>query len=319
MRVLLAQPRGFCAGVAVAIDALERALQLFGSPVYAFHEIVHNREVVTDFTRRGVRFVDDLSDVPKESTLVFSAHGVSPAVRAQASRLGLRVVDATCPLVMKVHDQARRLARSGYTVVFIGHAGHDETVGVVGEAPDRIRVVESLDDINALVADPAAAMAYLTQTTLSVDDARRMIERLTERFPGIVGPSRDDICYATKNRQTAVRALAKESQVAVIVGSRNSSNSQRLVEVASSQGTTAHLVDGPEDLRPEWFEGVSTIAVSAGASVPESVIRATVAALTGGAGGEVDERRFAEESMSFRVPISVRAVAGTSDSVSAAR
>ena len=306
MRILLAQPRGFCAGVAMAVDALSRALEVFGSPLYAFHQIVHNRDVVADFTGRGVRFVDRLEEVPRGAAVVFSAHGVSPGVRAQAARLGLRVIDATCPLVMKVHEEARRFARKGYTIIFIGHPGHDETIGVVGEAPDRIRVVETLDDVNALTFDASSRLAYLTQTTLSVDDTRRLIEALEHRFPGIVGPAREDICYATQNRQAAIGALAAQADVAIVVGSRNSSNSQRLVEIASSRGARAHLVDGPEDLRAEWFTGAATVVVSAGASAPESVTRATVNVLAGRASAEVHEQRFAEETMIFQAPASVR-------------
>ena len=306
MRILLAQPRGFCAGVAMAVDALDRALDAFGHPLYAFHQIVHNREVVANFAERGVRFVDRLEEVPRGATVVFSAHGVSPCVRAQAARLGLRVVDATCPLVMKVHEEARRFARKGYTIVFIGHPGHDETVGLVGEAAGRIRVVETMDDVDALTLEPSTKLAYLTQTTLSVDDTRRMIEALGHRFPGIVGPAREDICYATQNRQAAIGALAAQADVAIVVGSRNSSNSQRLVEIASSRGARAHLVDGPEDLRTEWFTGAATVVVSAGASAPESVTRATVNVLAGRASAEVHERRFAEETMIFQAPAPLR-------------
>lgn len=306
MRILLAQPRGFCAGVQMAITALNRAIDLFGEPIYAFHQIVHNTSVVRGFEQRGVRFVDDLALVPRGATIVFSAHGVSPAVRAQAAQLSLRVVDATCPLVDKVHAEARRFAIQGYTVVFVGHPAHDETVGVLGEAPDQIVVVESEDDVMALSIPDPSRVAYLTQTTLGVEDAARIVAALQDRFPHIQGPASEDICYATQNRQTAVRSVARDADVVVVVGSANSSNSQRLVDLAASRGVPAHLVDGPLDLRPEWFEGASTVAFTSGASVPEPVFAAVVASLGQDDDTRVEQRGLAEPATTFRLPLLVR-------------
>jgi 4-hydroxy-3-methylbut-2-enyl diphosphate reductase len=306
MRIVLAQPRGFCAGVEMAVTAVERALHLYGTPLYAFHEVVHNVTIVADFKRRGVRFVDDLDEVPHGAVVVFSAHGVSPAVRATAAQRNLVVVDATCPLVSKVHAEARRFARDGFTVVFIGHPGHDEAVGLIGEAPDHIVLVETLADVETVAVRDPRRVAYLTQTTLGVDDTRRIVAALERRFPGIVGPAHDDICYATQNRQTAIRALARESPVTVILGSRHSSNSQRLREVAADAGASAHLVDGPDDLRDQWFAGISTVAVTAGASVPESLVQATVAAIAHRYDAHVDEHGAVEETMHFSLPLPVR-------------
>ncbi len=306
MRVLLAQPSGFCAGVEMAVATVDRALELFGEPLYAFHQIVHNQVVVADLTRRGVRFVNDIADIPRGAAVVFSAHGVSPDVRAHASELGLRVVDATCPLVTKVHVEARRYARAGYTIVLIGHAGHDETVGVMGEAPEHVCLVETLDDAERLLVPDPSRVAYLTQTTLGVVDTRLIVQALKRRFPGIVGPPRQDICYATENRQVAVRDLAVEADVVLVVGSGNSSNSRRLVEVAANQGVPALLVEGPDALRAEWLEGASTIVVTAGASVPDSLVKSTVAVLVTSYGADVEERRVADESVFFPLPLPVR-------------
>jgi 4-hydroxy-3-methylbut-2-enyl diphosphate reductase len=291
----------------MAILAVERALDLYGAPLYAFHQIVHNRSVITDFERRGVRFVADIADVPEAANVVFSAHGVSPEVRSKAAERHLHVVDATCPLVNKVHVEARRFARQGFTIVLIGHAGHDETVGLLGEAPDNIRLVETPADVHALSVPNPLRVAYVTQTTLSIDDAQLIIDALKRRFPTIVGPPREDICYATQNRQRAFRVLTGEAEVAMVIGSCNSSNSQRLAEVANGRGVPAHLVDGPEDLRPEWFEGISTVALTAGASVPEMLVQATVAALAEKYQARMEEHRTTEESMHFSVPILVRA------------
>jgi 4-hydroxy-3-methylbut-2-enyl diphosphate reductase len=290
----------------MAVAALDRAITLFGEPVYAFHEIVHNTFIVEGFTRRGVRFVDDLASVPRGATIVFSAHGVSPAIRTEAKRLDLRVVDATCPLVNKVHAEATRFASRGYTIVFIGHAAHDETIGVLGEAPGQITLIESVDDVAWLSIPNPSRVAYLTQTTLGVEDAARIIAALRERFPQIEGPASEDICYATQNRQTAARAIAGDADVVVVVGSASSSNSRRLVEVAANRGAQAHLVDGPRDLRPEWFEGAGTIGLTSGASVPESLFAAVVASITHGGHARVEERGLPEETTTFRLPIPVR-------------
>jgi 4-hydroxy-3-methylbut-2-enyl diphosphate reductase len=267
---------------------------------------VHNTTIVADFKRRGVRFVDDLTDVPIGAVVVFSAHGVSPDVRARAAERNLIVVDATCPLVSKVHAEARRFVKDGFSVVFIGHAGHDEAVGLMGEAPEAIILVETLEDAERITVPNPEKVAYLTQTTLGVDDTRRIVAALDRRFPGIVGPAHHDICYATQNRQTAIRSIACESRLALVLGSRHSSNSQRLKEVAADAGASAHLIDGPQDLRQEWFEGVSSVAVTAGASVPESLVNATVAALVDRYRAQVDEHRTAEETMHFSLPMPVR-------------
>jgi 4-hydroxy-3-methylbut-2-enyl diphosphate reductase len=290
----------------MAIAALDRALALFGAPIYAFHQIVHNTFVVDRFEQRGVRFVDDLALVPRHATIVFSAHGVSPAIRAQAARLDLRVVDATCPLVHKVHAEARRFASQGYTIVFIGHAAHDETIGVLGEAPGQITVIESVADVASLSVRDPSRVAYLTQTTLSVEDVARMVAALEARFPRIEGPAREDVCYATQNRQAAVRSVAEGADVVIVVGSANSSNSRRLVEVAAGRGVPAHLVDGPQDVRREQFEGASTIALTSGASVPEPLFAAVVASLEQRCDVHIEQRRIAEETTTFRLPIPVR-------------
>jgi 4-hydroxy-3-methylbut-2-enyl diphosphate reductase len=290
----------------MAIAALDRAIALFGEPIYAFHQIVHNTFVVHGFEQRGVRFVDDLGSVPRGSTIVFSAHGVSPAIRARAAQLDLRVVDATCPLVNKVHAEAGRFASRGYMIVFIGHAAHDEAIGVLGEAPDRITLIESVDDVESLSILDSSRVAYLTQTTLSVEDAAQIVAALHERFPHIEGPAREDICYATQNRQTAIRSVAEDADLVVVVGSVNSSNSRRLMEVAARRGVKAHLVDGPRDLRPDWFEGASRIALTSGASVPEPLFAAVVASIVRDYHAQIEERGRAEEVMSFRLPISVR-------------
>ena len=250
MRILLAGPRGFCAGVNMAIESLRLAIEAFGTPLYVYHEIVHNRWVVTSFHDQGVVFVNDVAQVPEDAHLLFSAHGVSPAVRCQAAQRRLKTIDATCPLVTKVHLEAIRFARQGYTVVLIGHAGHDEVLGTMGEAPDSIVLVQNLDDVDRLEVHDPEMVAYVTQTTLSVDDAAQIVARLRQRFPRIVGPARADICYATQNRQEAVRTLAREAQLVLVVGSRNSSNSQRLAELAQSQGVAAQPDRRPGRHRP---------------------------------------------------------------------
>ncbi|MGH7528034.1 MAG: 4-hydroxy-3-methylbut-2-enyl diphosphate reductase [Gemmatimonadales bacterium] len=308
MRVLLTRPRGFCAGVEMAIVSLDRALRLFGAPLYAFHQIVHNQHLVRQYQDRGVHFVDDLHEIPIGGTVVFSAHGVAPAVRELAERRGLRVVDATCPLVHKVHAEARRFARDGYDIVLFGHRGHDETAGVVGEAPDRIQVVENEEEIERLAPANPDRVAYLTQTTLSVDETHGLIDALRRRFTAVAGPRKEDICYATQNRQEAVKEVAGEADLALVIGSQNSSNSQRLVEVASRRGIPARLIDGPEQLDPAWFEGVGTMLVTAGASVPESLVRATVGWIVDRFGAEVEERQLVEETIRFQLPVVVREV-----------
>jgi 4-hydroxy-3-methylbut-2-enyl diphosphate reductase len=304
--VILANPRGFCAGVNMAIESLERALELFGTPLYVYHEIVHNRPVVERFTRRGVVFVDDLSQVPNGSYLLFSAHGVSPAIREEAQRRNLYAIDATCPLVTKVHIEAARFAAEGYTIILIGHEGHDEVVGTMGEAPEAIRLVESVEDVERLDLPADAKVAYLTQTTLSVDDANIIIEALRKRFPQIVGPSKDDICYATQNRQEAVKELVPLADLVLVFGSKNSSNSQRLQEIARDHGKPAYLIDGVQELQDAWFEKVGTVLVTAGASAPEDVVEEAIRYLQDRYGATVEERFIREEHVRFPLPRELR-------------
>lgn len=306
MRVILASPRGFCAGVNMAIESLELAIEVFGTPIYVYHEIVHNKHVVESFRNRGAVFVNQLEEVPHGATLLFSAHGVSPEIRKLAADRQLRTVDATCPLVIKVHREAIRFAREGYVIVLIGHEGHDEVIGTMGEAPHAIRLVETEQEVDAIDLPADAKIAYLTQTTLSVDDANRIVERLRQRFPQLVGPARNDICYATQNRQEAVRQLAREADLVLVVGSQNSSNSQRLRELAQECGVTAHLIDGPQDIRKEWFANLKTVLVTAGASAPESVVRRCVEDLGSRFGAQVEERSLMVEEVYFPLPRELR-------------
>ena len=265
MKIILASPRGFCAGVNMAIETLELAIKLFGPPIYVYHEIVHNKHVVERFRGQGAVFVEELVEVPEGAHLLYSAHGVSPEVRRVAAERSLKAIDATCPLVTKVHLEAMRFARDEYTIVLVGHAGHDEVIGTMGEAPEAIVLVESPEEVDRLEFT-TDKLAYLTQTTLSVDDANRIISRLKERFPHIVGPPKEDICYATQNRQEAVRLLADEADVVLVLGSQNSSNSQRLAELAREVGVRAHLIDGPANIDLGWFGPDDTVLVTAGAS-----------------------------------------------------
>jgi 4-hydroxy-3-methylbut-2-enyl diphosphate reductase len=306
MKVLLASPRGFCAGVNMAIESLELALEAFGAPLYVYHEIVHNKYVVSHFCDCGVRFVDNLAEVPEGSTLLFSAHGVSPEVRRVARQRRLQAIDATCPLVTKVHLEAIKYARQGYTILLIGHEGHDEVIGTMGEAPEAILLVEEADDVNSLQVVDENKVAYLTQTTLSVDDANRIIDRLKVRFPAIVAPPKEDICYATQNRQEAVSVLAGEAQLALIVGSQNSSNSQRLAELARQRGIAAHLIDGTDDMNPAWFAGVETVLMTAGASAPEVVVEECLDWLRDRFAARVELRSLREEKVSFPLPKDLR-------------
>jgi 4-hydroxy-3-methylbut-2-enyl diphosphate reductase len=308
MKVLLASPRGFCAGVNMAIESLELALEAFGSPIYVYHEIVHNQYVVNHFRGRGVTFVDDLAQVPAEATLLFSAHGVSPEVRRIARERRLRAIDATCPLVTKVHLEAIKYAEAGYTILLIGHEGHDEVIGTMGEAPEAIVLVETPEDVASLRIADETKVAYLTQTTLSVDDANRIITRLKERFPSIAAPPKDDICYATQNRQEAVSLLSQGADLVLVVGSQNSSNSQRLAELAKERGTAAHLIDGTSDIDPAWFQGANTVLVTAGASAPEVVVEECLDWLRDRFGATVEPRSIREESVSFPLPRELRNV-----------
>ena len=301
-RILLAAPRGFCAGVVRAVEIVDLALDCFDPPVYVRKEIVHNRHVVKDFEARGVRFVDELTEVPDRATVVFSAHGVSPAVRDAAVERGLKVIDATCPLVTKVHLEAIRFARLGYEILLVGHAGHEEVEGTMGEASGRIRLVSSVADAEAIaVADPDR-VSLITQTTLSMEDTRPIVETLKRRFPGIHVPARDDICYATQNRQVAVRALAKRAPVILVVGSRNSSNSNRLVEEAVLAGSRAYLIDDVAEIDFGWLEGVETLGITSGASAPEFLVQGIVRRLGGPGVVEIEEVLTVEEDVHFPLP-----------------
>ena len=299
--ILLAGPRGFCAGVERAIDIVELALSVCRPPVYVRREIVHNRHVVESLRAKGATFVDELSEVPNDATVIFSAHGISPAVRDDAQRRGLRVIDATCPLVTKVHLEAVRYAREGYSIVLIGHEDHDEVIGTLGEAPDRIVVIDSAAEVDELEVPNPDKIAYLTQTTLSVDDTRDVIDALRRKFPRIVGPSRDDICYATQNRQAAVKRLAGDVDVLLVIGAANSSNANRLVEVAKMAGTHAHLISDVSDIRPEWLADVTRVGITAGASTPEMLVAQVVAALRG-RDVSVREVHVVEEDVRFAIP-----------------
>ena len=306
MEILLAAPRGFCAGVNMAVDSLDLALKHFGAPVYVYHEIVHNQYVVRTFRDKGAVFVDAVDDVPEGSVLMFSAHGVSPEVRDAARRRNLNAIDATCPLVTKVHLEAVKYARGGYTIILIGHEGHDEVIGTMGEAPEAIILVEDVEDVDRLSFPDDAKLAFLTQTTLSVDDATRIIDRLRQRFPRIESPPKGDICYATQNRQDAVRTLAGEADAVIVLGSQNSSNSQRLCELAAETGRPAFLVDGPADLDRDDFDADQTILITAGASAPQSVVDDTIAWLDQHFGATVQQRTVREEDVTFPLPKSLR-------------
>jgi 4-hydroxy-3-methylbut-2-enyl diphosphate reductase len=290
----------------MAIESLDLAIEAFGTPIYVYHEIVHNKYVVETFRRKGAVFVDHLTDVPPGSTLLFSAHGVSPEIRRVAKERNLRAIDATCPLVTKVHLEAIRFARDGYTILLIGHEGHDEVIGTMGEAPQAIVLVESVEDIARLEFPPETKLAYLTQTTLSVDDANRIIDGLKAKFPQVVGPPKEDICYATQNRQEAVRLLAREAEVVLVLGSQNSSNSQRLRELAKETGVRGYLIDGAADIDPAWFEGVETVVVTAGASAPESVVEECLDYLRQRYGATIEARVIRAEEVHFPLPRELR-------------
>lgn len=308
MKILLAAPRGFCAGVNMAVQSLDLALKHFGAPVYVYHEIVHNQYVVKSFQSKGAIFVDSLEEIPPKSTVLFSAHGVAPTIRKLAQERQLHAIDATCPLVTKVHLEAIKFAKEHYTIVLIGHQGHDEVIGTMGEAPEAIVLVESTQEVDRLEYGPDTKLAYLTQTTLSVDDANRIIHRLKSRFPWIVGPPKEDICYATQNRQEAVRILADEATKVIVLGSQNSSNSQRLRELAQEQGRTAYLVDGPEDLSVEWFEHSDVVLVTAGASAPEEVVASTLAWLESNFDSTLELREVRKEEVHFPLPRALRVI-----------
>lgn len=304
-KVILAQPRGFCAGVEMAVETVERALKKYGPPLYVFHEIVHNRYVVQDFTGRGVRFVQSIDQVPAGARLVFSAHGVSPEVWEEARKKGLKVViDATCPLVDKVHREVRRFSEQGYWIVLVGHRGHDEIVGTSGEAPERIKVVENVQEAGAVEIPDPEKVAVLTQTTLSVDDTREIVEVLRRRFPRMVTPPKEDICYATQNRQDAVKGLAREADLVLVIGSPNSENSNQLCRVARSKGVPAYLVNDLKEIDPKWLEGVERLGITSGASVPDRLVQ-EVAGHFKKLGAEVVHSGFVEENVHFALPAEI--------------
>ena len=301
-KVVIAQPRGYCAGVEMAVETVERTLQRHGAPVYVFHEIVHNQHVVQDFIRRGVRFVQSIDEVPKRAKLVLSAHGVSPAVWQQAKDKQVEIViDATCPLVDKVHREVRKFAAQGYWIILIGHEKHDEIVGTSGEAPERIRIVADITDARAVDIPDPDKVIVLTQTTLSVDDTREVIEVLKERFPRMVTPVKEDICYATQNRQDAVKQLAEEVELILVIGSRNSENSNQLCKVARARGATAYLVDDCHAIDPKWLAGVERVGITSGASAPERLVQET-AEFFKQQGAEISFLGFAEENIHFAFP-----------------
>ncbi|MGH1542798.1 MAG: 4-hydroxy-3-methylbut-2-enyl diphosphate reductase [Arenicella sp.] len=306
MNILLANPRGFCAGVDRAIDIVERAIELYGAPIYVRHEVVHNRFVVDDLRDKGAVFVDELDEVPDGSTVIFSAHGVSQAVQKEAKSRDLSVFDATCPLVTKVHMEVKRYRQLNVEVILIGHQGHPEVEGTIGQADSGMYLVETEQDVASLKVLDDDNLAYVTQTTLSVDDTRVVIEALKQRFPNIQGPRKDDICYATQNRQDAVRALTQDAQLIIVVGSPNSSNSNRLKELSEQKGVVSYLVDAPEQIEEGWFEGIETVGVTAGASAPEILVKQVIDQVKHFGGKVVNEANGPKESVSFSLPIELR-------------
>ncbi|HWL09713.1 MAG TPA: 4-hydroxy-3-methylbut-2-enyl diphosphate reductase [Planctomicrobium sp.] len=308
MKVLLANPRGFCAGVNMAIECLEACVREFGPNIYVYHEIVHNRYVVEKFTGIGVKFVDTIDEVPPGSILLYSAHGVSPEIRQQARSRDLRAIDATCPLVTKVHLEAIKYAKGGYNIILIGHEGHDEVIGTMGEAPESITLVETPNDVDQLSFGQNAKLVYLTQTTLSVEEASLVIQRLKERYPNIESPPKEDICYATTNRQHAVRELIEQVDLLLVLGSQNSSNSRRLMEIGQSSGKAAYLIDGAHELQEEWFDGISSVLVTAGASAPEVVVQGCLDYLSSRFNATIEEITTREEHVTFPLPKELRQI-----------
>jgi 4-hydroxy-3-methylbut-2-enyl diphosphate reductase len=306
-KLLLAAPRGYCAGVDRAVQTVERALTLYGAPVYVRKEIVHNKHVVEQLRERGAIFVEELDDsIPEGAVTVFSAHGVSPAVHAEAERRGLQTIDATCPLVTKVHREALKFAADGYTIVLIGHGGHEEVEGTMGEAPEAIVLVETEADVDRLDVPDPEKLAYISQTTLSVDETRAIINRLRERFPAITGPRTDDICYATTNRQAAVKQMAPHCELVLVIGSRNSSNSNRLVEVAREHGAASHLIDNAAQIQDDWLQGVRTVGISSGASAPEELVQRVVDFFRTRGTADVAEFEVVKEDVRFMLPKVIR-------------
>ncbi|HZU39882.1 MAG TPA: 4-hydroxy-3-methylbut-2-enyl diphosphate reductase [Solirubrobacteraceae bacterium] len=306
-KLVLASPRGYCAGVDRAVQTVERALELYGPPVYVRKEIVHNKHVVQQLSERGAIFVESEQEVPEGSTVVFSAHGVAPGVHDNAQRRRLSTIDATCPLVTKVHVEARKFAAEGYTIVLIGHSGHEEVEGTMGEAPENIVLIGSEAEVDVLEVPDPEKVAYISQTTLSVDETRSIIARLRERFPAIVGPRTDDICYATTNRQAAVRQLARLCDLVLVIGSRNSSNSNRLVEVAREYGADSHLIDNESQVREQWLEGKRVIGITSGASAPEELVQRLVRFFRARGQVEVEELEVVREDVRFMLPKAIRA------------
>jgi len=302
MRILLARPRGFCAGVDRAIEVVQQALEIFGPPIYVRHEIVHNEVVVAELRSAGAIFTDNLEDVPTGSVLIFSAHGVSPAVRAQAASRGLRVIDATCPLVTKIHLEVHKYLRRGYGIFYIGHHGHVETEGTLGEAPDRLHLVCTVDEVASIPEPAEERLIYLTQTTLSIDETRDIVDALRTRFPRLEEPPTDDICYATQNRQDAIKVIAPRSDVVLVIGSNTSSNTRSLRHVAESIGTTAYLIGGAKDITPEMLAGAKTVGVTSGASAPETQVAGVIAALRERGATDVEEINVRDENVSFVLP-----------------
>ena len=306
-KLLLAAPRGYCAGVDRAVQTVERALELYGAPVYVRKEIVHNKHVVEELKERGAIFVEELDDsIPEGAVTVFSAHGVSPAVHADAEQRSLQTIDATCPLVTKVHVEAKKFAAQGYTIVLIGHEGHEEVEGTMGEAPDDIVLIETEEDVDRLEVDDPDKVAFISQTTLSVDETTAIILRLRERFPNIVGPRTDDICYATTNRQMAVRQMARECDLVLVIGSKNSSNSNRLVEVARAHGAESHLIDNEAQVQEEWLEGARVVGISSGASAPEELVQRLVSFFRERGTDDVSEFEVVQEDVRFMLPKTIR-------------
>src|SRR6478672_4963608 len=305
-KVVLAAPRGYCAGVDRAVQTVERALELHGAPIYVRKEIVHNKHVVEELSARGAIFVEEETEVPEGEVVVFSAHGVAPKVHENARARELRTIDATCPLVTKVHVEARKFAQQGYTIVLVGHEGHEEVEGTTGEAPGNIVLVQSTEEVDELELEDPDHVAYITQTTLSVDETSVIIERLKQKFPNIVGPKSDDICYATTNRQIAVKELARECDLVLVIGSANSSNSNRLVEVARELGTASHLIDNSLQVREEWLEGVETVGITSGASAPEELVEQLVEFFRERGTEEISEVRTVDEDVRFMLPKEIR-------------
>jgi 4-hydroxy-3-methylbut-2-en-1-yl diphosphate reductase len=305
-RVLLAAPRGYCAGVDRAVQTVEHALDLYGPPIYVRKEIVHNKHVVKELEKRGAIFVEEETEVPEGQTVVFSAHGVAPTVHANAAARRLETIDATCPLVTKVHVEARKFAAEGYTIVLIGHEGHEEVEGTTGEAPENIVLVQTEEDVDALEVPDSDKVAYISQTTLSVDETARIIARLRQKFPNIAGPRTDDICYATTNRQAAVKELAKECDLVLVIGSTNSSNSNRLVEVAREHGAASHLIDNELHVEEEWLDGVQTVGITSGASAPEELVQRLVEFFRERGTADVSELKVIDEDVRFMLPKDIR-------------